>query len=294
MREKRNIDIGTLYVIATPIGNLQDITFRAIETLKKVDYILAEDTRHSRTLLNNYHITTPVFPLHEHNERAQTPRWLDQLIAGQSIALLSDAGTPLIHDPGYFIVKTAKENGITVSPIPGPCAAIAALSAAGLPTDRFIFEGFLAPSTQKRQTQLKALLRETRTMILYEAPHRILECIRDLHTVFGPARQIVLARELTKRFETIRAGSIAELYTWLIETPEQQRGEMVLLIEGHSPIESDEDDHTLESLLTILLSSVSLSQAVDIATKITKQRKKKIYTRALSLQAQQSSDITHD
>src|SRR3990167_5204473 len=188
---------GTLYIVATPIGNLQDMSPRAIDTLKSVDHIAAEDTRHSRPLLQHFSISTPLFALHEHNERDRTDLLLTWLKEGKSIALISDAGTPLISDPGYFLVRRAREFNIRVVPIPGPSAMITALSAAGVATNRFSFEGFLAPKTKERLKQLELLRNETRTMVFYEAPHRVLDTLVDMQTIWGDERLVVVGRELT-------------------------------------------------------------------------------------------------
>ncbi|HSW70862.1 MAG TPA: 16S rRNA (cytidine(1402)-2'-O)-methyltransferase, partial [Gammaproteobacteria bacterium] len=197
------MSIGVLYIVATPIGNLQDITFRAIDTLKKANFIVAEDTRHCKVLLLHYGISTPVLSLHEHNERFQIKDILQRLLQGSACALISDAGTPLISDPGYRLVQEARAAGVTLVPLPGPCAAIAALSVSGLATDRFVFEGFLPTKTEARQKYLEKLLEESRTLVFYEAPHRILAVLKDLNLIFGQERKAVIAREMTKFYETI-------------------------------------------------------------------------------------------
>ena len=206
-----NSTAGTLYVVATPIGNLDDISARALKILSSVALIAAEDTRHSVRLLQHFGINTPLAACHEHNERDEGNRFITRLQAGDSVALISDAGTPLISDPGYHLVRQARAAGIAVVPVPGACALIAALSAAGLPSDRFIFEGFLPAKAVGRKARLSQLKEEPRTLIFYEAPHRILECLQDMESVFGAERPALLARELTKTFETLKGLPLAEL-----------------------------------------------------------------------------------
>lgn len=273
--------VGILYIVATPIGNLQDITFRAIDILKKADCIVAEDTRHCKVLLTHYGVQTPAISLHEHNEKAQIQAMLKRLLAGSSLALISDAGTPLISDPGYRLVQEARAAGITVVPIPGPCAAIAALSAGGLATDRFVFEGFLSQKTVARQKQLEALCRERRTLVFYEAPHRILDVLQDLVTQFGPERKAVIAREMTKMFETIRGGSLEELRVWVENDPNQQRGEIVLLVEGATEQEESTAELSATRVLAILLKDLPVNQAVKLACELTGEKRNKLYKQAI-------------
>ncbi|MGH8353523.1 MAG: 16S rRNA (cytidine(1402)-2'-O)-methyltransferase, partial [Pseudomonas sp.] len=232
--------VGTLYVVATPIGNLDDISARALKVLTEVALIAAEDTRHSLRLLQHFGIATPLAACHEHNERDQGGRFLARLLAGEDVALISDAGTPLISDPGFHLVRQARAAGIAVVPVPGACALIAALSAAGLPSDRFIFEGFLPAKATARRARLEQVKEEPRTLIFYEAPHRILECLEDLERVFGGARPALLARELTKTFETLKGLPLAELRAWVAADSNQQRGECVLLVAGWQAPEGDE------------------------------------------------------
>ena len=223
---------GSLFIVATPIGNLQDMTPRALEVLSRVGLIAAEDTRHSGRLLQHFGIATPTTACHDHNERDKSARLVERMLAGEDMALISDAGTPLISDPGYHLVRAAREAGVRVCPIPGPCALVAALSAAGLPSDRFAFEGFLPAKASGRRQRLQALAAEPRTWMLYEAPHRLLECLEDMRDILGPDRQVVLARELTKTFETIRGAPVGELVEWVRSDSDQQRGECVLVVEA--------------------------------------------------------------
>ncbi|MEK1943419.1 MAG: 16S rRNA (cytidine(1402)-2'-O)-methyltransferase, partial [Pseudomonas sp.] len=227
-----NSTTGTLYVVATPIGNLDDISARALKVLRDVALIAAEDTRHSMRLMQHFGIPTPLAACHEHNERDEGSRFLARLQAGDDVALISDAGTPLISDPGYHLVRQVRAAGIKVVPVPGPCALIAALSAAGLPSDRFIFEGFLPAKAVGRRARLEAVKEEPRTLIFYEAPHRILECLEDMEVVFGGERVALLARELTKTFETLNGQPLAELRAWVAADSNQQRGECVVLVAG--------------------------------------------------------------
>lgn len=223
---------ATLYVVATPIGNLGDLSPRAQETLRAVAAICAEDTRHTRQLLAHFGIDTPLLALHEHNEKALAERLVARLAAGESLALVSDAGTPLISDPGFRLVRAARAAGLRVSPVPGSCAAIAALSVAGLPSDRFVFEGFLPAKAAARRARLSALAAETRTLVFYESAHRIEQTLADLATAFDGARHVALARELTKLFETVLNGTLADLLARVQGDADQRRGEFVLIVEG--------------------------------------------------------------
>lgn len=273
---------GTLYVVATPIGNLDDITLRAIEILKQVDKIAAEDTRHTAPLLKHLSIEKPTISLHEFNERDRLAVLIDFLFEGQSIALISDAGTPLISDPGYVLVKEARANNIRVVPIPGPCAAIAALCSAGLPTDRFTFEGFLPAKAEARENKLSTLRHESRTMIFYEAPHRLLETLQSMQTIFGNDRQAVVARELTKMYETILDGSLENLVAHFEVKTGEQRGEIVILVKGTDEEASETKEVVPEEVLDILLAELPLKQAATLASKITKTRKNLLYDLALT------------
>lgn len=273
----------TLYIVATPIGHLGDITARAIEVLSSVDWIAAEDTRHSQRLLSHLGLKKPLISLHDHNERDKANFLLQKITMGGTIALISDAGTPLISDPGYHLVRLAQDQGIKVVPIPGACALIAALSISGLPTDRFVFEGFLPAKSTNRQKQLKELLQEPRTLIFYEAPHRLLDCLQDLVHIFGPTREVVLARELTKTFETLKRGTLEELLNWVQLDTQQQKGEIVLLVAGFPDPDKETLTSEADSLLKILLSELSVKQASSLAAKILGIRKNSLYEQALLL-----------
>ena len=274
---------GTLYVVATPIGNLEDMTPRAIRILSEVDLIAAEDTRHSGKLLKHFGIEAKTEALHEHNERSQVPRLIEILQAGKSIAFITDAGTPLVSDPGFHLVRSARQAGLTVIPVPGACAAIAALSAAGLPSDRFVFEGFPPAKSAARRAVFEKLHEEARTLIFYESPHRILESLKEMTEIFGPEREAVLARELTKQFETVRSGTLTELSEWVNRDPHQQLGEFVILIHGVPRAEREAVDEEAERVLRILLEELPVSQATALAAKITGLKKNRLYEYALNL-----------
>lgn len=277
---------GILYVIATPIGNLQDITLRAIEVLKSVAKVAVEDTRQTGKLLKHYSIDKPMISLHEFNERERVQSILTILQQGESIALVSDAGTPLISDPGYHLVNEVQAAGIRVVPIPGACAAVAALSAAGLPTDRFCFEGFLPAKTEARRERLVALQHETRTMIFYEAPHRILATLEALATTFGPERRAVTARELTKMFEQILPSTLSQLQEYFATHEDKQRGEFVLLVAGYQGEALEQQLVNAEQVLDILLTELPVKQAANLASKITGERKNRLYELALQKKGQ--------
>jgi 16S rRNA (cytidine1402-2'-O)-methyltransferase len=272
---------GILFIVATPIGNLADITLRALETLKKVDLIAAEDTRHSKKLLDHYSITTPVISLHNYNETKKCDLILNKLQQGKNIALITDAGTPLISDPGYHLVKTIQENNLRVVPIPGACAAIAALSAAGLPTNKFVFEGFLSPKSKQQLERLQELVDETRTLVFYESPHRLLETINNMRTVFGDDRYVVLAKELTKTFETIYGGTFSQLQNWLTEKSERQKGEFVILVKGIIKDKGAAIDPETLRILNLLSENMPHKQAVILTAKITGANKNILYKHAL-------------
>ena len=280
---------GILYVVATPIGNLQDITARALEVLRAVSLVAAEDTRHSRKLLAHYGIGTPLVALHEHNERDITQRLLQTLAAGEGIALVSDAGTPLISDPGFYLVRAARQANIRVVPVPGASALIAALSVAGLPTDRFLFEGFLPSRQAARRQRLQALQTETVTLVFYESSHRIRASLADMAEVFGAGRDATLARELTKTFETIRHGTLGELLAWVEADSNQQKGEFVMLVQGVPADEPAEVDAAAGQVLAILLAELPLSQAAALAAKITGCSKNVLYQRGLMLKSEKQN-----
>lgn len=272
-----SIQTGILYVVATPLGNLGDISTRAVEILRSVQRIAAEDTRHSAALMRHYAIDTPMLSLHEHNERQKVEALLARLQQGESIALISDAGTPLISDPGYHLVQHCRQAGIRVVPVPGASALIAALSVSGLPTDRFSFEGFLPPRSGPRQARLQGLLQDPRTLIFYESPHRILDCLQDMLSVFGPHREVVLARELTKTFETIQHAPLAELLAWVLGDAHQQKGEMVVLVHGAEAAGQDGPDAESCRIATILAGELPIKQAAALAAKIAGAKKNQLY-----------------
>ncbi|MFK5985781.1 MAG: 16S rRNA (cytidine(1402)-2'-O)-methyltransferase [Pseudomonadota bacterium] len=278
---------GVLYILATPIGNYADISARAIEILKTVQLIVVEDTRHSGKLLKHLGIRNKMQALHDHNEANLAPQIIEQVKNGQQIALISDAGTPLISDPGFKLVRLAQQQQLQVVPIPGPSALITALSVSGLATDKFCFEGFLSSKQQSRRSQLASYLNEPRTLIFYEAPHRLLSCLKDMVDIFGYEHQIVIARELTKTFETIKKGSLRTLVSWVEADPDQQKGEIVLLVEGFKVAAKTEAQLGLspqtENILTSLLKELTLKQAVSLTVNITGEKKKAIYQRALEL-----------
>lgn len=275
-----------LYIVATPIGNLQDITLRAIEILKTVDLIAAEDTRHSRPLLNHFGIGTRLVSYREHNEAASTQGLITFLQAGQSVALISDAGTPLISDPGYRLVKTARDVGIQVVPIPGVSAIVAALCASGMATDRFSFQGFLPAKRVGRQRHLQALLIETQTLVFYEAPHRINETLEDVASIFGDARPVTLARELTKRFEQIWHGTASAAIAHLQAGDIPARGEFVLLVAGADPDQASPAQYEIVRIMKLLLPEMPPRRAADIASQITGENKKTLYELAVKLRQQ--------
>lgn len=274
------MDCG-LYVVATPIGNLGDISQRAITVLREVDLVAAEDTRHSKRLFQHYGINTPTLAYHDHSDERACARIIDCLASGGSVALVSDAGTPLISDPGYRLVREAQELGVAVCPIPGACAAIAALSASGLPTDRFLFEGFLPARSISRMNRLRELAREQATLIFYEAPHRVRECLLALVEGFGGEREAVLGRELTKTFETIRRDSLSGLAEFVAGDSNQQKGEIVLLVAGYDRRESDIGADTL-ALLERLAQELPARRAAAVVADLTGLRKRKLYDHLLT------------
>ncbi|CNF47075.1 putative tetrapyrrole methylase [Yersinia enterocolitica] len=289
------ISASTLYVVPTPIGNLGDITHRALEVLKGVDLIAAEDTRHTGLLLQHFAINARLFALHDHNEQQKADHVLAKLQEGQSIALVSDAGTPLINDPGYHLVRRCREAGIRVVPLPGACAAITALSAAGLASDRFCYEGFLPAKTKGRKDTLQALIEEPRTLIFYESTHRLLESLQDMVTVLGPQRYVVLARELTKTWESIHGAPVGELLAWVQEEETRRRGEMVLIVEGHKVQVDDALPAAALRTLALLQKELPLKKAAALAAEIHGVKKNALYKYALEQldgdQVQQEDDI---
>lgn len=280
---------NALYIVATPIGNLDDISKRAITVLQEADIIAAEDTRHSARLCQMFNIETPLVPYHDHSNEQQTQRLLDRLQQGQSVALISDAGTPLISDPGYRLVKAAREAGIRVEPIPGACALIAALSASGLPSDRFSFEGFLPAKNAARLTKLEALAKDPRTLIFYESPHRIVDSLQAMAATFGADREVVLAREISKTFETFISSTFSGLQNIMANDANQLKGEMVVLVQGYQQAENNEQaiSQQAEKIMTVLLQELPVKQAANLAAKITGEKKKMLYAWALQFKAEQ-------
>jgi 16S rRNA (cytidine1402-2'-O)-methyltransferase len=276
------VESGTLYIVATPIGNLTDISQRALDVLTHVDIIACEDTRHTQRLLSAYSIKNKTLSLHDHNERQRQDYVATLLQEGKSIALVSDAGTPLISDPGFHLVRHCRELNLPVSPIPGACAAIAALSVAGLPTDRFSFEGFLPSKSGARQSTLANLLEEPRTMVFYDAPRRAIDTVEDIVKVLGGERQVVISRELTKTFETIHSDTAENLLAWLKEDPNQLKGEMVLIIEG---VKIDPNAIPAKAIdtLKLLLEEMKPKKACAITAEIYGVKKNALYEIALSL-----------
>lgn len=274
-----SIVAGVLYVVATPIGNLNDISPRALEVLGAVDLIAAEDTRHSARLLRHFRIQTPCRAYHDHNEQTASRGLIERLTAGQHVALISDAGTPLISDPGYRLIKEARDNGIRVVPVPGACALIAALSASGLPTDRFVFEGFLPAKSQARRGRLEALSGVSCTLVFYESSHRILDTLADLADVFGGDRTLCLAREITKQFETIRTAGAGEILEWVRGDADQTKGEFVLCVQGAEAVDTDTAE--VRRILGHLSAELPGSQAVKLAARITGLSKNRLYAMLL-------------
>lgn len=281
--QQAGIFASTLYVVPTPIGNLEDITYRALSVLQGVNLIAAEDTRHTGLLLKHFAINAHLFSLHDHNEQQKAYILLSKLQQGQSIALVSDSGTPLINDPGYHLVRLCHEASIRVVPLPGACAAITALSAAGIPSDRFCYEGFLPTKRKERLEYLQALKLEPRTLIFYEAKHRLLSSLQDMITILGQQRYVVLARELTKIWESIYGAPVGELLGWVKEENMYQRGEMVLIVKGyhnHAKTLPPEVLRTLE----LLMIELSLKKAVVLAANIHGIKKNTLYRYAISQQ----------
>jgi 16S rRNA (cytidine1402-2'-O)-methyltransferase len=277
---------GALHVVATPIGNLKDLSERAREVLANADFIAAEDTRHTQQLLEAHGIRARLVSVHEHNEAERAAQVLQALAGGANVALVSDAGTPLVSDPGLRIVRAAIEAGFEVRTVPGPCAAIAALSIAGLETERFAFEGFLPAKAAARRTRLAALRGDSRTLIFYEAPHRLGESLEDLRAAFGPDRRAVIARELTKRFESVYRGTLEALAQRARHDADLQRGELVIVVEGASPAAQAEEGE-IEHVLGVLLAQLSVSQAADLAAALTGTSRNTAYRLALKMSGSQ-------
>src|SRR5512138_1148860 len=273
---------GMLYVVATPIGNLGDFAPRAREILAQVSLIAAEDTRHTGQLLKHFGIQAPLMSLHEHNEARRAEELIERLASGASIALVSDAGTPLISDPGFELVAHARARGIRVVAIPGPCAAVAALSIAGLPTDRFVFEGFLPAKASARRAQLEALRNESRTMVFYEGPHRIKDVLSDMREVFGAERRAVVCRELTKHFESTYDGTLDDLVRVSAEDADLARGEIVVVVSGAAR-QNAATMLDAEQLLQALLDELTPSQAARIAARLTGEKRGDLYDKAMAM-----------
>ncbi|AVT57034.1 16S rRNA (cytidine(1402)-2'-O)-methyltransferase [Pectobacterium versatile] len=274
--QQADISASTLYIVPTPIGNLGDITQRALAVLASVDLIAAEDTRHTGLLLQHFAINARLFALHDHNEQQKADVLLAKLQSGQSIALVSDAGTPLINDPGYHLVRRCREAGVRVVPLPGACAAITALSASGLPSDRFCYEGFLPAKTKGRKDKLRELGEETRTLIFYESTHRLLDSLQDISEVLGAERYVVLAREITKTWESIHGAPVGELLAWVKEDENRRKGEMVLIVEGHQVDDSALSAEALRTL-ALLRAELPLKKAAALAAEIHGVKKNALY-----------------
>lgn len=274
---------GTLYVVATPIGNLRDITLRALDALKTADIVAAEDTRNTAHLLGHFGISSKLVALHEHNERAAAPRIIEALQAGKTVALVSDAGSPGISDPGAILVRAVREAGLPVVPLPGPSALICALSAAGLDAPHFLFYGFLPSKPALRRKELDSLKTLPYTLAFYEAPHRIVETVADLLQTLGGEREITFARELTKLFESIHSCRLDEAPAWLAGDPNRQRGEFVLLLSGAPITESTGISDEAKHILQTLLAELPLKQAVKLAAEISGEKKNALYDLALQL-----------
>jgi 16S rRNA (cytidine1402-2'-O)-methyltransferase len=278
--------IGELYLVATPIGDMTDIAPRALDILSTVDIVAVEDKRRSSRLFSHFGIKTPMISYHDHSEEKQVKKIIDELLCGKSVALISDAGTPLISDPGYKLVNAAKDKSIKVSPVPGPCALIAAISASGLPSDRFIFEGFLPSKSIPRVTKIQNISADSRTIIFYEAPHRILETLIDMIKVIGPSRKIVLARELTKTYETFISGTLESVLQIIEKDLNQQKGEIVIVLAGADSSEKKIETQDSKRILSVLLEELPLKQAVSLGSKITGIQKNIFYKLALDLKKQ--------
>ncbi|RZN57428.1 16S rRNA (cytidine(1402)-2'-O)-methyltransferase [Avibacterium paragallinarum] len=268
---------GILYIVATPIGNLQDITQRALQVLEQVDLVAAEDTRHSGLLLSHYGIKKPFFALYDHNEQQKADMLCEKLLQGINIALISDAGTPLISDPGFHLVRKCRQAGIKIVPIPGACAAIVGLCASGIASDRFCFEGFLPAKSKARCDKLEKLAKEDRTLIFYESTHRILDCLADMEKILGADRYVVLARELSKTWETIYGDKLGALRLWISEDPNRSKGEMVLIVEGYANAEEEEFSSQAIKALSLISQELPLKKAAAIVAELYGYKKNALY-----------------
>ena len=277
---------ATLYIVATPIGNVTDISVRALHILGMVDAVACEDTRNTGNLLTRFGLSRPLISAHQHNEREVADKIIQRLLAGERIALVSDAGTPGVSDPGARIVDAVRAAGLRVVPVPGASAAVTALSASGLVNDQFYFVGFLPAKAKQRETALLQLLTVSATLVLYEAPHRIVDCVAALAAVFQPQRQVVFARELTKLFEEIHRCPLADALAWVTADPHREKGEYVVLLEG-AQSGSDAEAADAERILKILLAECSVKQAANLTAQITGRKKNALYERALEIKGQQ-------
>lgn len=279
---------GVLYIVATPIGHLKDITLRALDILAEVDWVAAEDTRHSKRLLQHYALHKPMLSLHDHNEQDRRHELLQKLKKGEKGALISDAGTPLISDPGYHLVNLLRQEGIRVVPIPGASAFVSALSAAGLPTDRFAFEGFLPAKKNRRLLALQALCHEPRTLVFYESPHRLLDSLASFQAVFGDDKDMVVAKEMTKQFEQFEFGTVSQIVQYFEAHPEKVRGEFVLMVKGESTEVSEASKTELSkkvdsAILVLLKQGLPVKQIAEIVSQWQDVKKKAVYERTLQL-----------
>ncbi len=276
---------GKLYVVATPIGHREDITLRALRVLREVDVVAAEDTRHTRALLAHHGIQRALVSLHEHNEVRRAPELVRRLRQGTNVALVSDAGTPLISDPGFRLVRVAQEHGVEVVPVPGPSSVVAALCVAGLPTDRFVFEGFLPPRSRRREARLLELATQTRTMVFFESTHRIVASIDAMTRAFGPHREATLATEMTKLFEAVRRDDLEGLGRWLREVPERCKGEFVIVVRGHERVEDESLGDLERRLVETLVEVLPMGQVAELGAKITGRPRNVLYRYALSVES---------
>ncbi len=283
MNDERDSNAGALFVVATPIGNLSDLSKRARSTLAEVDTILAEDTRHTKVLLAHYEIATPLRPFHDHNEDREIPRILSRIAAGEKFALVSDAGTPLISDPGYPLLKEARRRGLRVHCVPGPCALVAALSVSGLPVDRFVFVGFLPARPSARRRDLRRFVHETKTMVFYEAPHRLASALSDMCAIIGESRQAAIVKELTKRFESVDCASLGELLAQVQAGAIASRGEIVLVVRGGVESSEEAKDAPTALLSAMLAEGVSVKQAAAVAARLGEGGRNALYRQALEL-----------